>query len=88
MPPPDLAGDAPVAQILHPVEVGGVEAFRHEPNVSGTHHGDEDFTQTAVVRLRRVDELVSSNKPMLTDLWFNSTEAPSFERFAVCVTID
>ena len=34
VPPPDLAGDAPVADVLHPVEVGALEALRDELDVA------------------------------------------------------
>ena len=85
MSPPDLAGDAPVAQILHPVEVGCVEAVRHQPDVSGTHDGDEHFTQAALLPLPRNHGLVDIDEPLLADLRLNGTAAPAVEGFAVGV---
>ena len=35
MPPPDLAGDAPVTDVLHPVEVGCLVAFGRELDGTG-----------------------------------------------------
>ena len=40
MPPPQLARDAPVPEVLHPVEVIALEALRHEAGPPFAHGGD------------------------------------------------
>ena len=40
MSPPELAGDAPVADIVHPVEIGLLKSFRHELDFAAFHSRD------------------------------------------------
>ena len=45
MPPPELAGDAPVVHVLHPVIIGLAEALGHELDASVTHGLDGGLGQ-------------------------------------------
>ena len=45
VPPPDLAGDAPVADILHPVVVGVFPLFRDDPGLAVLHRCQGPFRQ-------------------------------------------
>ena len=54
--PPDLAADAPVADVLHPVQVGALEALRHEGDAAVAHRRD-----------RRLGERPDVHPPLLRD---------------------
>src|SRR6185437_1574570 len=56
MAPPDLAGDAPVAHVLHPVEVDACEAVGGEPDASLLDRRD-----------RRSRELLHRDPPLRHD---------------------
>ena len=45
MAPPQLTADAPVADVLHPVEIGLGEPFRHELHLAGAHRLDGGLGQ-------------------------------------------
>ncbi len=45
MPPPELAGDAPVVYVLHPVDIGLGEALGHEPDRPVVHDADRFLRQ-------------------------------------------
>jgi hypothetical protein len=43
--PPELAGDAPVLDVLEPLAVGGGPVLRHEAQFAGIHHAQSLFRQ-------------------------------------------
>ncbi len=54
MPPPELPGDAPVAHVLHPVDVDRCVAVREELHLALLHHVD-----------RRLGKLLHPAEPLL-----------------------
>ena len=75
MPPPDLSADAPVAQVVDPVEVNLLETLGDDPDIAVPDHGLQDFFQAALLAFPVDNRLVDVDEPLQADLRLDNTFA-------------
>ncbi len=87
VPPPDLARDAPVTEVIDPVEVRFFEPVGNDRDLLRAHHLLHHFFQADLAPFPVHDGLIHVDEPLLFDLRFDHALAALAERDVVDVIL-
>ena len=83
MAPPDLAANAPVTQVVDPVEIHFVKALRNDGDVLVADNRLHNFFEAALFALPVDGFFIDVDEPLQTDLRFDDTFATVVKRNVV-----